>query len=140
MTANLTPLTATPAVRAAVHLDRHNDRDAVADALPALPDVVQLLHRADTVSIYRSTTATFGGPTNPDRLAPREALHRQRLAHPEWTATDHVGWLTDNGYPLATVHGHATAEATVMQWLSEQQPTPLAQTSPPTVDKECGNG
>jgi hypothetical protein len=92
--------------------------------------VVQASAGTDTVTIYRTATRTVGGPTNPGRSAPREAVHQSRLIHPEWTAADHVAWLTDQGYPLVAVHGHAAAEATVAEWLA-QQATPPAEGTPP---------
>jgi len=122
-------------VRTDVHLHPHTDRDAVADALRALPDVVQASAGTDTVTIYRTATRTVGGPTNPARLTPHEAVHRSRLIHPEWTAADHVAWLTDQRYPLVAVHGRTQAEATVAEWLAQQQPTPPAEGTPPAAGR-----
>ncbi len=122
-------------VRTDVHLYPHTDRDAVADALRALPDVVQASAGTDTVTIYRTATRTVGGPTNPARLTPHEAVHRSRLIHPEWTAADHVAWLTDQGYPLVAVHGRTQAEATVAEWLAQQQTTPPAEGTPPAAGR-----
>jgi hypothetical protein len=82
-------------IRTDVHLHPRNDRAAVAAALRVLPDVVRLLHGADTVSIY---------PPPP----------RPSAARPAWTGLLRAkrytsrGWPTPSGPPQTTSTGSPT--------------------------------
>ncbi|MDG4790219.1 hypothetical protein O7626_30585 [Micromonospora sp. WMMD1102] len=66
----------------------------------------------------------------PARLTMWQAVRQSWLVHPDWTVTDHLAWLDDEGYDTGTLTGDP-AEV-IGRWLAEHRRTGLG--SWPTDD------